>query len=143
MIIFLKVSNFGCVKQQFELHSVLFWYVFCYRQKTTLCIFYPKIIFKLLTSIWLYLPSFISFSARWNSHVAYNFHRFVVFTASTCSFQQRLQVYNIDVFRFLTFLSAWTAWTCILGRFTPKQRKALNFNSPHIAGCVLFFPLFL
>jgi len=32
-------------------------------------IFHPKIIFKLLTSIWLYLSSFISLSAGWNSHV--------------------------------------------------------------------------
>jgi len=30
-----------------------------------------KYIYKLLTSIWLYLPSFISFSAGWNSQVRF------------------------------------------------------------------------
>ena len=33
--------------------------------------FHPKIFFKLLTSIWLYLSSFVNLSAGWNSHVIY------------------------------------------------------------------------
>jgi hypothetical protein len=46
----------------------------------------------LLTSFWLYLVSFIRLSARWNSHVAYNFHPFVVFTASTGSFFPKINL---------------------------------------------------
>jgi len=46
----------------------------------------------LLTSFWLYLISFISSSAGWNSHVAYNFHPFVVFTASTGSFFPKINL---------------------------------------------------
>jgi len=47
--------------------------------------------FKLLTSIWLYLLTFISLSAGWNSHVI-NFYRFVVFTALTCSFFPKINL---------------------------------------------------